>query len=274
MKKLLLGSVALVALGVGAPAIAADMGVRPMMAAPSTWNGCYVGGFVGDEWGKSKSRLAGPRIGEDPALLPVPIGTEVARYNLNGFTGGFDGGCDAQFGYWVLGIVGDMAAMNKDGQDFLNTPTSGTFNEVAETRERWMATARVRLGYAVDKELLYVTGGAAWGAIQYNETRLLPTANPTPPPAVEAGNPLVRKAEEKHTVLGYAVGAGWDHAIGYGWSTRTEYLYTNFGWTRFYDNHTTGDFGRPHDVYLDNHRITFGLNYKFDFGKAPMVVSK
>src|SRR3989442_518383 len=56
MKKLLLGSVALVALGMGAPAIAADMGVRarPVIAPVATWTGCYVGGNAGNNWGRSE----------------------------------------------------------------------------------------------------------------------------------------------------------------------------------------------------------------------------
>ena len=50
MKKLLLGSVALAALGAGAPAIAADFGVAPRAVAyvaGTNWTGCHNGGAVG-----------------------------------------------------------------------------------------------------------------------------------------------------------------------------------------------------------------------------------
>ena len=66
MKKLLLGTVALAALG--ASANAADMRARPLVAAAvpyTTWTGCHVGGAVGNEWGTSGG-----------------FSTTAARYNL------------------------------------------------------------------------------------------------------------------------------------------------------------------------------------------------
>src|SRR6202045_3222016 len=52
MKKFLLGSVAVAALGIGAPAIAADMAVRPVAPVRAfSWTGCHIGGLVGYEWG-------------------------------------------------------------------------------------------------------------------------------------------------------------------------------------------------------------------------------
>jgi hypothetical protein len=37
-------------------------------------------------------------------------------FNLSGFIGGFQGGCNWQAGAWVLGIEGDGSATNKSGQ--------------------------------------------------------------------------------------------------------------------------------------------------------------
>ena len=58
MKKFLLGTVGLVALGIAAPASAADMAARPytkappMIAAVYDWTGFYVG--VNGGWGSSR----------------------------------------------------------------------------------------------------------------------------------------------------------------------------------------------------------------------------
>jgi len=60
MKKLLLASVAGVALVAGAPADAADLGQRPVYKAPPvvapvpvfTWTGCYIGAHGGFGWGR------------------------------------------------------------------------------------------------------------------------------------------------------------------------------------------------------------------------------
>src|SRR5881392_135649 len=52
MKKFLLGTVALIALGATAPALAADMAARPYTKAPAysapiyNWTGFYIGGHV------------------------------------------------------------------------------------------------------------------------------------------------------------------------------------------------------------------------------------
>src|SRR5438270_11224826 len=60
MRKLLPGSMALVALGMAAPAMAADLEVAPMYKAPLpvvipfSWSGFYVGGHAGGHWGSDE----------------------------------------------------------------------------------------------------------------------------------------------------------------------------------------------------------------------------
>src|SRR5262249_34095481 len=130
MKKLLLGSPALVALGLGAPpASAADRAV-PAYAPPPppvpvyTWSGCYAGANAGTSTGRStqttvaNSILTGNALGSAPAPLgvpragvviaPVPAGSSIAGdLNLSGFIGGFQGGCNYQMGMWVVGAEVD-----------------------------------------------------------------------------------------------------------------------------------------------------------------------
>jgi len=140
MKKLFLGSVALVALGLGAPAAFAAERAVPAYAPPPppvpvyTWSGCYAGANAGYSGGRStqttvaNSVLTGNGLGSAPAPLglagggviaPVPAGTSIAGdLNLSGFIGGFQGGCNYQFGQWVVGAEVDGAATNKEGQNF------------------------------------------------------------------------------------------------------------------------------------------------------------
>ena len=112
MKKLFLGSVALVALGLGMPAFAAE---RPLPAAPAytpapvaaytNWSGCYVGASAGTMSGSSQHF--------DSA------GTAITNsFDLSGFIGGGQLGCNWQWGAWVFGIEGDGSATNKEGQGF------------------------------------------------------------------------------------------------------------------------------------------------------------
>ena len=62
MKRLFFASVALLALAVAGPAIAADMPVRapvykasPAMIAAHNWTGFYIGGHCGGAWGRTSA---------------------------------------------------------------------------------------------------------------------------------------------------------------------------------------------------------------------------
>src|SRR6516165_12127899 len=172
MKKLFLGSVALVALGLGAPAAFAAERPVPAYAPPPppvpvyTWTGCYAGANAGTSTGRStqstlaNSVLTGNGLGSAPAPLgvpgalviaPVPAGSSIAGdLNLSGFIGGFQGGCNYQWGVWVFGFEGDGSATNKEGQNFETglVPFAGVnrANWISQTQERWLVTARGKLG--------------------------------------------------------------------------------------------------------------------------------
>ena len=248
MKKLFLGSVALVALGLGAPAaFAAEMRVPaytpPPPPAPiyANWSGCYAGGVAGTTWGRSN------RTAVFNAAVPQGAGLPITNdFDLSGFTGGFDVGCNWQVGTWVFGVEGDWSADNKAGQAFGIAP----FNplHIHETQERWVATARGRIGWTWwDKTLVYVTGGGAWTKV--DNSAWLTT------------NPIGANVEHTFRLSGWVVGAGLEYALGYGWSARSEYLYEDFG-----RNSSVGCIDAPQDVStfrLYNHVVRAGLNYKF-----------
>ena len=180
MRKLLLGSVALFALSAGSPAVAADMPVKARPAPPPavySWTGCYGGGFVGYGWGNSQHRSLDPRnhpgtiTGVSESDFTFISGDITPSFDMSGALGGFNVGCQAQFGWWLIGIEGDGAVTNKDGQDFnlfVGHGLSGSPDHrffVSQTTERWMATARLRLGWAADKWLFFISGGGAWSGV-------------------------------------------------------------------------------------------------------------
>jgi outer membrane immunogenic protein len=137
MKKLLLASVGVVALGI-ASASAADMPRREAMPtkAPAyvsqmyNWTGPYVG--INGGYGFSGSN------GSDGWLLGGTLG-----YN-------FQSG-----GPLVWGLEGDLAWTNIDGS-----------NALSQTSNNWLSTVRGRLGYAMGPTgtvMPYVTGGGGVG---------------------------------------------------------------------------------------------------------------
>ena len=287
MKKLFLASAAaLVTLNAGGSALAADMPVKAPPPPPPvySWSGCYGGGFVGYGWGKSQHRSVDPREFPGSQLFgqvaesAAPNGrgqpvSDITSFNMSGALGGFNVGCQYQFGWWLIGVEGDGAATNKDGQasNFFNgkgagnTPSPGSprFRPfVSQTTERWMATARLRLGWAVDKWLFFITGGGAWSGVDVTvfDSQFAPTT-----------------AHHKKTLTGWTVGAGYEYALGYGWSWKSEFLYIDYGWSRFFDppdacSPNCDVFLNPREVSLKNYIFRTGLNYRFDWGKAPVAV--
>src|SRR5262245_66036149 len=109
MKKLFLGSVALVALGLVAPAAFAAERAVPAYTPPPppapvyTWSGCYVGASAGSSYGTSQHFTTAGSIFTGSGA-PVPGGNITDSFNLSGFIGGGQIGCNWQWGAWVFGV--------------------------------------------------------------------------------------------------------------------------------------------------------------------------
>jgi len=239
----------------------------------TNWSGCYVGASAGTSSGRSDGFVTS---GGSVALGQGPGGTNAVlagsplsqSFNLSGFIGGGTLGCNWQAGAWVFGIGGDGSATNKSGQAPSAVLTIGSsagpliVNQANqfEMQERWLVTARGRLGltnfwWFGDKTLLYVTGGAAWAKIDSTLAVI--------------GNPIATGVFQSDTRTGWTVGGGLEYALGYGWSAKSEFLYVDFGnWTTF-----TGCAGvapgcpsggpTSLNVNLKDYIWRAGLNYKF-----------
>jgi outer membrane immunogenic protein len=210
------------------------------VAAPvyANWSGCYVGGVAGTSYGRS-NRIAVINTAPNSAGLPI-----TGDFNLSGFTGGFDLGCNWQMGGWVFGVEGDWVATNNSGQAYGMAPFAP--GRIHETQERWVSTVRGKLGWTWwDKTLVYVTGGGAWTKVDDSVWR--------------AVDPIGEKNIETHQLSGWVIGAGLEYALGYGWSSRGEYLYEDFS-THLDFNPANGNLT---NFRLYNHVFRVGMNYKF-----------
>ena len=134
MKKFLLGTVALIALG-AAPAVAADMAARPYTKAPAympapiyNWTGFYLGGHVGGAFRGDNNVIIGNNDGR--------------------FIGGVQIGYDHQFSpNWVLGLEANYSFMDSGSAVFGN---------------RNLGSVTGRLGYTWGPAMLYAKGGYGW----------------------------------------------------------------------------------------------------------------
>jgi outer membrane immunogenic protein len=278
MHKLLTAGVALLALGLSVPAQAADMPVKYVAPAPVfTWTGCYVGVHIGYKWGTSSQTYGGQRNGVPNAFLAA--GTDLTGdYNVNGPVGGAQGGCNYQTGLWVWGVEVDGAWSSASGQA---SPTAAlalvdpnaSFRTFT-TNERWLSTARGRLGWAADRWMWYVTGGAAWSGFDVNNDLRL---------AANGGFPVRQPTRVNKT--GWIVGVGTEYALLGGWSVKSELLYANFGTLHYGDEPgvvngcVAVNACYNADVKMHEYIWRVGMNYRFDWaswgkGKAPAVVAK
>src|SRR3954470_19417684 len=124
MKKILLGAVALIAIGVSAPASAADLAARPYQAAPVAipmmydWSGFYIGANGGYGWARQCVDVT--QVGF------VNVFAEGCNDKGGGIVGG-QIGYRWQAGSWVFGLEGqgDWANLRSE-RVIVNTPFLAT----------------------------------------------------------------------------------------------------------------------------------------------------
>jgi outer membrane immunogenic protein len=242
MRRLLIGSFVALTMGGGA-AIAADMPVKaPPPVAVFSWTGCYVGIQGGGAWGRSDHRF--------PAAAG-PVGTGGADatgwFDVSGGEAGIEYGCNQQFGgNWVFGLEGDWSWSSQKGSAHDLLPFGNPLI-TSETKERWVSTSRMRVGYAWDRAWLYVTGGFAAASVDLNVNA--------------SAVPGFGILSDRKTVYGWTVGAGLEYAFLNNWSIKAEYLYMDFGENGYFNPPPAG-FG-ARSFRLTENIVRVGLNWRF-----------
>jgi outer membrane immunogenic protein len=150
---------------------AADLPSRappPIIAAVPyfTWTGFYVGVNAGWGWREDNEETVfltpGPGTGGLVGTLVFPDSGD------GGFTGGGQIGYNYQIGSFVIGAEADIQYADTDqdqnvvfvpGAGFSGTFVPGVFNSNAP---EWWGSVRARLGVAIDRVLIYGTGGLAY----------------------------------------------------------------------------------------------------------------
>ncbi|GAC1503140.1 MAG: porin family protein [Bradyrhizobium sp.] len=238
MKKLLLGTVALVALGATVPALAADLAARPYTKAPAyaapiyNWTGFYIGGHIGGAFGGNNT-FAG-----------------LSTNNDGRFLGGVQVGADYQFApNWVLGVEGQYSWLGSNNNNSV-VFTGGGLGYVYTNNQRALGSVTGRLGYTWGPAMLYVKGGYAYS--DNNETLLFNGAS------------TAFTFDRGHRD-GYTVGAGIEYMFAQNWSAKAEYMYYDFGSSRFTNLPALVPFGSFRN---DEHTVKVGLNYRFNLGAA------
>jgi len=242
MKKFLLGSVGLVALGMAAaPASAADLAARPvytkappMVQAVYDWSGFYIG--INGGWAQTNDHRYDPVFGL------------IGDLNPDGGTVGGQIGYRWQSGPWVFGLEaqGNWADLSGSTINLLGLP-----GDAVRSKMDAFGLFTGQIGYAWNNVLLYAKGGAAVTDRNYEFTT--------------AG--LTTSSTGYETRWSPTVGAGLEFGFAQNWSLGVEYNHI------FEDRHDAS-FNAPGFLPFseraggDTDMVLGRLNYRFG---GPMI---
>ena len=248
---------------IGSTAFAADLPSRKVapvapVAPVFTWTGFYAGINAGGGWGneKIKSIWYDPSGNRSPEELASFINPPYAN-NRSGFIGGIQLGYNYQINQFVVGIEADFMGSTIGGSS--QSPVLvifGTIDNVSRTKvqQDWLGTVRVRGGYSIDRLLIFLTGGLAYGNAQVSTT-----STDTVDGVVES----VWQGGKQSTKFGFTVRAGLEYALTNNWLIRAEYLYYNLGSASAIATIPVDPLYTQVNTKIDGNIIRAAISYKF-----------
>jgi outer membrane immunogenic protein len=192
----------------------------PALPPVYDWTGFYAGLSGGASWGSAKWE-------SDPDLTQ---GTVTGSSGLIGGTIGYN---MQNLGPFVVGEEADIS-----WRQFDFTIPAATCMPNCQLHSTWMGTARLRLGYAIDRFLPYATFGMSVGDFT-------------------ASAPSAGFGSTGNVTFNWTAGAGIEYAVSGPWTAKLEYLYVNH--TRF----ACGtECNGPVNLSVNENIFRVGVNYR------------
>ncbi|MEJ2228478.1 MAG: outer membrane beta-barrel protein [Alphaproteobacteria bacterium] len=295
MKRVACAAVLAACVSVSGTVFAADLSLKDTPAYesfPATiWTGLYVGGHVGGAWGDVDVTDVNELNTIDPHAN-VSISTSGLLY-------GGQIGYNKQRGNIVYGVEADIGYMNLDGSASAHMQDNGSGHYACdgyhEHKQQCALDSKysvsgglygdltARVGYANDKALFYVKGGAAFLNVDvnahYNADNCTNSGDNSYCSDNTNPNPSTFDFSKSETMWGWTIGLGVEYAISRSLSLKAEYQHFDFGtldmsYTDTYNfakwdnaiSTLTGD--SETDVTVD--AVSVGLNYRFNGGADPL----
>ncbi len=219
-------------------ALIAALAASSAEAADVNWRGCYVGVQAGAGRGNSQHIDS---IGRN--ITP--------EYGIRGNLVGATGGCNFQSGRIVFGVEGDYSSDNTKGGAGDIPPFNAS--AVSETKEKWLATLRGRLGYSIGDWILFGTAGYAVAKTEI---------------VVSGTGAFSALASEAKNRSGWTAGLGAEWAFAPNWSAKIEYQYIKLKNSGYFNPSPPPQglatfVNRSGGIPVDENLIRVGLNYRF-----------
>ena len=240
------------------------------------WTGVYVGGFVGGASGangtNSVTRFINDSNGRDLSKYTT---SNSSNYSTNGsFMGGGTIGYNWQIPKtaFLVGLEGEYGYLGMSGssqsQATASNLASSTQNKTTIGSDYGYGLVGGRLGYALDRSLLYVKSGAVFTQVKTTQSTTTNTddyyIDKWPSPTANSGG----------TTTGYAIGGGVEYAPSWynnkNMTFKVEYLYFGIP-TSYTANAEAPETTHPnvtanqsyHNSTGGIHTAKIGVNYKF-----------
>lgn len=239
MKRILFTTVSLGVLGLMSPALGADLSpyikAPPVVSPMYDWSGFYVGVYGGGGFGNHNL---------NNALGPAGFANFTINYDSTGAIAGGEAGYNVQSGNIVVGVEGSgfwSGIKGSDRSQFLaGTLPIGSWDA---TNLRNGAALLARGGIAVDRLLVFFTGGWAYGNFTHTNT-----------------DPVLGIDQFSMHRSGLAAGGGIAYAVTDNVIGKFEYRYYDFG---RYERLAPLNGQLPYTVNNTYSVVTVGLDFKF-----------
>ena len=215
------------------------------MVVPFSWTGFYVGVNAGGAWGSTSIHDSNPFA----PIFGIPTSQTISSAS---FIAGGQIGYNYQFtNNFVIGGELEVDGMNLDSSKTVPIFV-GASSVMRKANADWLATAGVRLGYAVDRMLFYVKGGGAVTDYSYqDQTTFFGT--------------VFNDTTDSTDRWGWMIGGGLEWAFAANWTVKAEYDYVSFDRRNITLNSVGGVLPATKSLAIANSisLAKIGVNYKF-----------
>jgi outer membrane immunogenic protein len=211
------------------------------------WRGIYFGPAIGGSAVAQQTQFSINNV-SSPTMFANSTGG-VRGFGLQG-TLGFQAGMNWRLDRFIVGVEADFHVSQLAGagvDSVVNTTIAGVPTMIKESDHiDELGTVRARFGLPINRWLIYGTAGVAYGGVS-SDSR-------------SSALGAIASAEFDSTRLGVVAGLGVERAIWGNWTTRLEYMYSNFGKLRYVVNGIT-PVPVGSNISVAQHILRVGFNF-------------
>ncbi|ALR76628.1 outer membrane protein [[Enterobacter] lignolyticus] len=212
------------------------------VAATQNWQGFYTGANLGYGWGYNQDQG----------------NSDATQQSLDGITGGIQAGHNWQFDNNIVLSVEAGLSLNDIGTEWKDRDSNQYSPYYGKDEIRQSGSLNVKLGYAIDNFLPYITTGVTVAKVDYTlgcDKSLVSATNGCSVSEFNSSTSDIR--------VGANIGAGVLYKFNDNLSAGIEYMYTNLGTSSVSLNDPNYPAASERNMNTDYSTVTARINYHF-----------